>query len=143
MAVDQVAAEQCVREEQDHHRKRKCSPRPGSIPRCHQFRQPRDNPAFHRGVVGHAHSLRDQAHQDKSHNQQYRLDRTRTVSHFYLMFSGPHWYSAEIRIHAKYWRGLSINGGLLAWKVSDLEQRIASTYDCPPRAIGPALFALC
>ena len=47
------------------------------------------------------------------------------VAHFYLMFARPDGNRAEVGIHAKYWRRLSVNRGLLARKVSDLQQDIA------------------
>ena len=62
------------------------------------------------------------------------------VAHFYLMFARPDG-NGRTRIHAKYWRRLSVNRGLLTRKVGDLQQDIARPYECQACAIGLAFLA--
>jgi len=44
----------------------------------------------------------------------------RPVAQYDYVFSRTDWNRAEVGIHAKYRRRLSVDGGLLTWKVSDL-----------------------
>ena len=60
MAVEQVAAEQSAREEQDQDRKRERRSCARCIPASRQFGQALGNTAFHRRIVGPAHRLCDQ-----------------------------------------------------------------------------------
>src|ERR1700722_664530 len=125
MPGQQIATEQRAREEQDQYRKGQRCPHAGSTPRCRQLGQSRGYGALRRSIARPAHSLCDESYQDESGNQQYWLDRAGPISDFYPMLAGLNRNRAEIGVHTKYWGGLSINGRLLAWKVSDLKQRVA------------------